>query len=348
MQEIPEKSDNTVTTTDHETDATPPQRSEPSLSPRKTSRWVATIATLALLFVLAALAGLVYLWQEGQEFQEKNDKQWSQLTQTLGKVQLDQRQQSAALLMTQHQMQQVIAKTEEKTQDWQLHEAEYLVRLAMFNLNFDNNILLAKQLLQNADERLKDLASPDIIKVRAAFASDIASLQTITPVDAPGIILKINAIGQQIAALPRVPQPKQLLAATPTKVNPEAKTADWLGRIQEVGEQIWLNLKNLVVIHYNAPAAAPLLPPDYYPFVVANIQTQLSMAQWAVLHQQEQIYQASLQQAIDWVTQYYAGNQGNIANVVTQLNALKAMTIRPTVPNLANSLNAIQKLTTTE
>ncbi len=347
MQEMPEKSEVSAAADE----AVNPMHSMPSETippPPKKSTWAMILAVIALLLVLASLAGLAYLWNNEQLQQEKTNNQLAKITQSVAQAQLNQRQQNDVLNAAQNQIQQLTIRTEEKTQDWQLHEARYLVQLAIFNLNFDNNVLLARQLLQNADERLKDLSSPDIIKARTALATDIAALQAITPVDTAGIVLQINAISQQIAKLPRVPQPKpSTVVVKSTQITPNTSQY-WLARTQEVGEQIWQSLRNLVVIHYNVPAAQPLLPPDYYAFVVTNIQTQLSMAQWAVLHRQPQIYQASLQQAMDWITRYYAANQSNVVSLNNQLNALKAINIHPAVPDLANSLNAMEKLTTTE
>lgn len=285
--------------------------------------------------------------------------------------------------------------------NWPLAQAQYLVKLASFNLTFDNNIPLAAQILKSADSQLQATNDPSLWPIREAIASDVSSLNAIEPVDMGGIISTLNAISEQVEKFPQAPVVKsntpeldnvpvkpsgpssypnaaipggfpgagvpQLLPVNNTKSTsggftgasattlPGSSTpqntassthpyitavASWFGQL---GENVWRILKTMIVVHHNVPNAEPLLPAEQYVYVITNIQAKLALAQWAVIHQNPEVFSQNLTLAATWIKRYFAISNPGVNAAILQLDALSKLNIKPNVPDLSHSLTAISQ-----
>jgi len=86
--------------------------------------------------------------------------------------------------------------------DWLIAEADYLVRMAGRKLWLENDVRTAILLLVNADKRLKSLADPSVLPVRANLAEDIQTLQQLNPVSQSSVALALTGMIAQIDKLP--------------------------------------------------------------------------------------------------------------------------------------------------
>lgn len=218
-----------------------------------------------------------------------------------------------------------------------LSEAEYLVKLASLNLDFEGNIPLVINLLNTADQQLAALNDPTLLRVRQTLTNNISSLEAVPKLDVAGLILKINAISQQIPQLPIVPTQLTKPISDQSASTVATQNSSWKRSIDAVGRA----LTNVVVVRHLDQPVQPLLPPQQQAYLILNIQLKLSQAQWAVLHQQPEIYQQSLQQANVWIKQYFLQKESITQSVMQQIADLQTVQVKPTLPSISDSLNAI-------
>lgn len=290
---------------------------------RFTSFLISFTFILAVLLTLAA----IYFWFASQS-----------LTRHVQHLRTQTTQQQRTLTSVQATLQDLTQPQAKRARA--LNEAEYLVNLANLNLDFEGNVSLVINLLKTADQQLAALNDPTLMRVRQALAYDITQLEAAPKLDLPGLILKINAISQQIPQLPVMPN--ELSKPTTTTTSPDTTTAElpaWRKAMSAVGQA----LTNVVVVRRLNQPIAPLLSPEQRIFSVLNIQLELGQAKWAALHQQPEIYKESLQQAINWTKQYFLQKDSITQSVLQQLTELQKINIKPVLPSIASSLNAIQE-----
>lgn len=344
MQEMQENTpeSETVAAEPSETPALPPVPPKP-----RRSHSGMLIAVIALLIALASAGAWIYSWWQYQNREIQSHKKIVQLETLATKNDNALAALQTALKNTQQSVQQLNAELEEqnKPKNWLLAEVDNQIKLADLNLRIDNNVSLAQTLLQDADQQLAAANNAALLPVRQALAKDLAALAAAKPVDIPGVIIRLNILKQWVEQLPQTPQivvkknpqsNQTLVNAVPAKSFSD-KGKDFLARL-------WQSLKELVVIRNEGAQSPPLLPPTAFAFVVTNIQTQLTLAQWAALHQQELIYKQSIAQARNWIDRYFAPDDAKVKTAQILLNNLTAVNVNPAIPDLSQSLQAIQKL----
>lgn len=323
-------------------------KSSPPSSPNKT-RWGIILTVVVLLIIIAlAVTGLIFLWQQYQSAQAQanalQENVWRSENQicinTLEQTRQKTAEQQQLLHASQQELQQCKLQAQKKMGNWPLIQADNLIKLAAFNLQFNNNFAAASVLLQAADQQLQTDNDSSLWPLRQALAADITAIKAVPKVDVAGILFKLSTLSRQIEQLPQV-SPLQPVA----KQHPAAQTAashsvDWEKKLHELGEKIQDALKTIVVIHYPSSQVAPLLPPDQYVYVITNIQAQIALAQWAVLHQQQKTYQQSLQLAKTWIQRYFDPHNTATVQAMETINNLEANAVNPTVPDINRSLKA--------
>ncbi|MBX9705188.1 MAG: uroporphyrinogen-III C-methyltransferase [Gammaproteobacteria bacterium] len=224
-------------------------------------------------------------------------------------------------------------------QHWLLADAMYLTRLASDQLQVNHDPEMALKLLRMADQRVAVLTGSQYTPIRHVFAKDIIQLQLVPTVDVGGLIAKLIALSEQVGRLPLVqptmPTPTPAAVAPATVTAASAENLPWW-------QKLWLKVKqelrSLVVVRHLDEPITPLLSVEQQSDVNQQLATLLQQAQWAVLHQNQQVYQISLTQAAVLVKRYYALNQQATKVVVQQLSDLQAVNIAPQMPDLTDAL----------
>lgn len=220
-----------------------------------------------------------------------------------------------------------------------LAQIDYLLRTANIHLNMEGNVALTIQLLKIADQMAANLNDPTLFGLRHALANDVTALQAVPKIDLPGLVLKINALSQQIPNLPFLPSKPTF--ETPQTTNTPAVAAPlWKRGLSEIKQA----LQEVVIVRHAGEFKGPLLPPEQQAYITLNIQLKLSQAEWAVMHQQTDIYQQSLQEVINWIRQYYVQNAAPTVSILKSLTDLQAAVIKPSLPDITDSINALEAL----
>lgn len=320
---------------------------------------------LVLLLLIAALAaGAWYITRAHSQQQQELATLQQQLQQQLQEQQRTLASQQKAL---GDEVEQQLAQQDEKLQekltdigqrventtarvlamssvnrdDWKLAEAEYLLRLANQRVLLERNSGNAVALAQTVDEILRDLNDPDLHLVRRALAMETGELKLAGDIDREGVYLRLLALSQQIDKL--------------SLIEPLGDNSDpWLLYDEEAEEQAqleesyWKKFKrgtnellkkfghHLRIRDYAEPTPA-VLPPDNQIYLKLNMRLMLEQAQSALLREEPQIYQASLEKAREWLELYFPLNSQSVA-VKAEVTELQGVIISQSLPNFSESI----------
>ena len=339
---------------------------KPNRSWGRLALWLLVLMIIGL--PIAAGYGAWWVWedmtqqrQQLQSLEERMSEQTRQLRQqsgTLNQLPDSLRQQlSRDTQQARQQQQAVVSGVEQRMDrleqrlsriastdrdDWKLAEAEYLLRLANQRLVLERDSRNALALAETADNILRELGQSDLLPVRRTLASDIQALKLADQVDREGIYLRLQALGEQLPELPMV-EPMFLAESDPTTDT---------GAAQSTGQGVWQTVKrsfgqlvqrlsNHIRIRRHNESIQALADPREQFIVRQQLQLLISQAQAALLREQTDLYQRSLNNAITWLETHYALNP-QAESALNDLRALSALDIAPELPDLDEALNQIE------
>ncbi|GMM68558.1 uroporphyrinogen-III C-methyltransferase [Alteromonas sp. MTD1] len=224
--------------------------------------------------------------------------------------------------------------------DWLIAEADYLVRMAGRKLWLENDVRTAILLLVNADKRLKSLADPSVLPVRAAVAEDIQTLQQLKQVSPSSVALALTGMVAQIDKLPLDTFEK------PVDANGEDNTLsesadDWKDNLAKV----WRSLVDdfLTIKTIDGPVQ-PVLSLEAQFLVKEQLRLQLMHAQSAALRGDAGLYNQSLQYAQTILIEKFDIEASQVSGFVSALqNLLKTDVSRP-IPSELVSQKPLERL----
>lgn len=299
-----------------------------------------SIAFVALALAAVACFALFYGWQQQNQakvlLSDQNNviEHLKSQQKSLRYALENQRQEMSSIEQGVNQLR--VEKQSDATA-WTLLEVERLIRLANYHVVIDSNIDVARKILQFAEDRLHDLADPSLLGLRKVIGQQMATLETAPRVDVENLIVRINTVSQAVSRLNVLGDYTEVVA----KQEEQAQLSEenkWKKQIQENLEV----LRGLVVLRRLDKPVMPLVSPEQHANLVENIQLQLAIAEWAVLHRNQTIYQKSLDQAAVWVKRYFHENTAT-GSVLQSLSSLQRQNVEPDMPSLAQSIDAVKE-----
>ncbi|WP_416138785.1 uroporphyrinogen-III C-methyltransferase [Halomonas sp. HK25] len=233
---------------------------------------------------------------------------------------------------------QVLAElsSEQETdeRDWLHAEAAYLLRLANQRLQLERDVTGAAALLRTADDRLREADNPALVPIRREIASELAALDAVPRVDRTGLWLSLNAQQQQIASQPLSQEIEEITVRTGME---EAPSGNWQRQLSRFGQE----LKELVTIRHHDAELEALITPEQESFLRQSVRLVLEQSQLALLKEEQPLYEASLDKALTLIEGYYDTSASGVESVVERLRELKAQAIRPELPDISGSQQAL-------
>ncbi|WP_105102762.1 uroporphyrinogen-III C-methyltransferase [Microbulbifer pacificus] len=225
-------------------------------------------------------------------------------------------------------------------EDWQLAEADYLLRLANQRLMLEQDSRAALGLLQEVDTIVRDVDLSDLYGVRQQLTRDITALKLAENVDREGIYLRLRALEEQMTKLNI--QPQFDLAKR------DAAAAQHQAENQKVGEDhfrsSWANfvdfLKGSVRIR-DGEVDPVLLSPQSETRFRQSLRLNMEQAELAVLRADDTVYKDSLNHARQLLLDYGVDNPQRQV-ILSELDALAQEKIRTDLPNLSASQSALR------
>ena len=320
------------------------------------------LALLSLLLSSAALAGGAYLWQQMQQPQTEISAQINAIKQQVAEQQqnvsefkqaIEQQQQisqqkQAALNDAINDLSLALQAQQKKTEDissfersdWSLAEAEYLMKLASQSLLMAKEIEGATQLLQAADDILREFDDAALHSVRKTLIADITALKSAARYDIEGVYLRLDAISQQIEQLELFKAP-QLKIATAEETLPE-QTQDWQQRLQTSFEQAKQKLSQYIQIKRRDEVYKPMLAPEKEAAIRQSIRLMIEQAQLALLSGNQALYDISLKKSSQWVNDYFAIDEQKVAQFNQLLEELQRIKVKAEMPDISGSSKALR------
>ncbi|MCP1366791.1 uroporphyrinogen-III C-methyltransferase, partial [Halomonas sp. BBD48] len=110
--------------------------------------------------------------------------------------------------------------------------------------------------------------------------------------------------------------------------------------------RLWQEIKELVVVRRHDQALEALMTPEQESYLRQNVRLQLEQAQLALLQANPELYRASLEKAITLIEGYYDTDSDGVQQVLDTLRSLMDKTIRPELPDISESLQALRDFMT--
>jgi uroporphyrin-3 C-methyltransferase len=250
--------------------------------------------------------------------------------------------QQATIEQLENQLQGALAQIQEldgrRPTDWLIAEADYLVRMAGRKMWLEKDLRTAIMLLGNADQRLKSLADPSVLPVRALIAQDIQALQQVNPVSEVSVALALDGLVKQVDKLAII-TPKEANEFTSEEVSDSA--SDWQQNLLNV----WRSLvDDFIRVEYRDEPVEPMMTAQQEWLSREQIKLALQQAQAAALAGEQALYQASIERAATIISDDYIQSNSDVSGFQSALSQLKNTDISKAVPTELSSQAALESL----
>ncbi|VAW75646.1 hypothetical protein MNBD_GAMMA15-907 [hydrothermal vent metagenome] len=223
---------------------------------------------------------------------------------------------------------------------WTLAEVEYLLRIASESLQLRRDKHTAIAALNSADNRLHELADPQLLPIREKLARELNALREVPDVDFDGLSLRIADSLQQVARLPVSGSRYEPLQPETTSFD-ATKTADnW----KDLTQVIWSSVTQLFRVRDHDKPVTPMLPPERIWFLKENLRLQLAAARLALLREDRKAYQQALTTATEWLKEWFDNEDKAVIAMVAGLEEVAVVDIRPPMPDVSGSLQVLRQL----
>jgi uroporphyrin-3 C-methyltransferase len=217
---------------------------------------------------------------------------------------------------------------------WLAAEANFLIQLAERRLLIEQDVQTAIQLLIDANQRLTAMNDPSVFPIREAISEDVASLYAVKQPNTDDIYLTLSGLSSELANLPfaayMIPEPTE-------QVQEETVSDD----INDWQTNLSISVKRFfeffVDINHHEKPIEPQLPPQQKWYIVANLNTQITMAQRSSLDFSQARYQDALDKIILWTKQYFDVESANTTAFLNTAIALKQQSVAQEIPEQLRS-----------
>lgn len=212
---------------------------------------------------------------------------------------------------------------------WTLSDIEQIVITASQQLQLAGNAKAAIIALETADQRLLRLDKPQFTRLRQAIANDLTRLRSTTFVDQTGISLQLSTLAENIDQWP--------LSSTHTKRPAKTEKAQ-----TSLTRDLITEFKNLVQIRRLDQGEPALLMPEQEYFLRENLKLRLLTARLSLFSRDAAGYQSDLNAVVKLLARYFNTEDTAVAAAHTELRKLAAQNIAPRLPDLKESLAALE------
>jgi uroporphyrin-3 C-methyltransferase len=217
------------------------------------------------------------------------------------------------------------------------------LRLANQRVAMEDDAAGAIKLFEAADQIIREAEGIVAFELREAIAMDIAALRGVSNVDIQGIFVELGALAGQIDVL----EQKRLQYVPPviaeqnaTESEQQSLTARALAFLVRIGDR----LASLVDYRNDGESIKPILPPEEEYYLKQNLALKIQLAQLGLLRGNQEIYEQSLLDAVEWVDQYFNSEASLTLSVRESLARLSGVDVSRNLPEVSGSLREIRKL----
>lgn len=215
-------------------------------------------------------------------------------------------------------------------------EAEYYMQVANAQLQLAGNPYLASLALEQADDRLLQLADPALTDVRRALSDEIRALEVMEKPDVAGVSLTLASLARVVDSLPLRRPSEDLPAHDDAADNEESGAARAWGTVKGA-------FSGLVKHTPPSDDGAPLLTPDAEPLIRSNLSLQLQAARLALLRGEQEIFEQSLDDASAWLSSYFDVGSEAVAGAQATIAEIREGYSSSAAPDISSSLRLLRQ-----
>ncbi|MED5509106.1 MAG: uroporphyrinogen-III C-methyltransferase [Pseudomonadota bacterium] len=305
--------------------------------------WIA----LALLLLLM-LGSAIWLYQQINSQQQQQTEHFNTLEGELATLQssseLHQRQfmeLGEQLKAQSKKLDDFISRetltSEELKRTWALQEIEYLLNVANQRALLAHDVDGAIRALEMADKQIQAMSDYRLHPLRALIAEEVMDLEALADIDTAGIAIKLQTAAKHVQTLRVKKGPEVEFDESQSMPSATESDAGW----KQALDDIWQQMRSLVVIRHDQTGETAVLVPEQRYFLYQNLRLQLESARLALLNADNDNYQHSLQTAINWLQQYFTGDQRDA--LLNTLKKLQDAQINISIPDISGSLNWLEE-----
>lgn len=281
------------------------------------------------------------LKQQNSQIEQLISNNQSQLAQSETQSQELNRQIESLqqqLVASQRKFQSFTADAAEQARDWQIAEAEYLVRQAAQKVHYsdDTNSIIA--LLEAADQQILASGDSNLLPLRRAISQDIAQIKSNVAIDIDGILVKLDTISSQLNSLTLASvkfDKEQTHASTEEAVEDPSAWQTFKTNVKDT-------FSDYYKVHNYDQSVKPFISPQQADLLQQNLLLAINTAQLSVLRHQQNTYDQSIADLSKWVGEYYKQDTSALA-ILDQLKLLSEAKVSIKLPNKLSSLDFIKQ-----
>jgi uroporphyrin-3 C-methyltransferase len=221
-------------------------------------------------------------------------------------------------------------------EEWKVAELEYLLRIANHRVLMEKDADGALRLLQTADAMLAELDDFGMHEVRAQLAEEILSLKRLGQNDVQGLFLRLEAVKRNLSGLP-LDVPEYLQAAPAESVAIAEEEAGQRSPLAALAEAMGTYFK----VRELRTELKPLLAPEEVTYLEMNLRLMVEQAQLAALRGEADIFEQSIDNAIDWLNDHLDAQAPEVSALVSELTAVRQISVVREMPDITGSLRAL-------
>ncbi|MCH9644853.1 MAG: uroporphyrinogen-III C-methyltransferase [Gammaproteobacteria bacterium] len=312
-------------------------------NPSRSHNLTNVISIIAIIIAIIAIAFSIFVWDQSNrdESQLSTNQKTNQasITARINDLNANLRQQQQNLDATQDDVSHLMKTIGNPERPQALSQISYLINVANLQLRLNQNTEAATHYLTLARNRVNAMSDPSLIDLKRSINNDIHKLQAVSMTDKSSLIFKLDRISERIQSLSTIPSLEQKTVITNNAPTDEHHKKPWYSRFWDSIK----GLKQLVTVRHSNQNMSPLLNKDQEQLLKERIAAKINQAEWAILHQNNDLYQHNLKQIKSWLTQFFHSAK-DTENIMQILDGLEQENIAPKVPNITDSLSAIRNI----
>jgi uncharacterized protein HemX len=230
--------------------------------------------------------------------------------------------QQAALQAEQQKLQQQLDRQSGNLKGWQLLEIDYFLRLAEQKLFLEQNISGVQQVLELAEQRLKQANDASLTPVREAIQQDKRMLAELNAPDLNQLHLTLSSLRQQSLTLPLRQAERKIEHTTEEEISDDS--ADWQANLGLYWRNFW---RSLIHVRASLPDDGVSLTAEQQISVRNTLTQQLLLAELAAMQHNQAVYAAAIQQSADSLQRYFAATEPAVQQMADELLVLSALQV---------------------
>lgn len=215
-------------------------------------------------------------------------------------------------------------------------EAEYYMQIANAQLQLAGNPYLAALALEQADDRLLQMADPALTATRAAIADELAALEVMEKPDIAGVTLVLASLARVVDSLP-------LRSAGGAATIEAAEEEDELSGPARVWAAVRNAASGLIKVTPPGGDQAAMITPDVADLARSNLSLQLQAARLALLRGEQEIFEQSLDDADAWLGLYFDTRSEQVRSTRQTMAEIRAEYASAAPPDISQSLRLLRQ-----